>query len=406
MEKMGKMLLEKYGEKIMDAVKNKNISFTTTSSQYPIDSLKNHRSLGPFPLVSRKKIKPGQAAEEMELINKKMKEYSELEIKQNEKNEAIKTRKMEENQQEADARTKSMEASAKIGKEVIDISGNVASNVLEAGLSLIDTAGKGVVSPGISALSSTTGALFSTGTGFIKEFFRGITRGKPITLILWFIVTILLIIFIILLLIGGIGTLSSGGDSNNKSTCSDLTLVEVNDISQYTRYGITTNNYSTPLNFRPSFISQPNFDLFNMDYYSNYFATTEPFSSIYSYANMMAYIASGGSKSLIDREPLKTSRCNNVVSAKTNENKIVNVLKPQDIKWTLRESEHPELQKLPPTYRDALLKNKYTVYIPWKKEGNVYTIDCKGIYYIDNDKKNISLDILNEHCQIYTINKT
>lgn len=405
---MGKMFLEKYGDKIMDFVKDKNISFTTTSSQYPINSMKNHRNLGPFPLISNKKIKPGQVEEEIASIQKQIKEYSELALKKDQDNQKIAIQKIEEAKQEANTRKESMEASAKVVEKAVDISGNIANSALNAGLSIVDTAGKSLVAPGISALSSTTGSIFSTGTGTIKEFFRGITRGKPITLILWFVVTILLIIFIVLLLIGGLGTLSSGGDSNNKSTCSDLTLVEVNDISQYTRYGIITNNYSIPLNFRPSFISQPNFNLFNMDYYSNYLATTEPFSSVYSYANMIAYIASGGSKSLIDREPLKTSRCNYVVSAKKTQDgtsTIVNILKPKDIEWTLRESEHPELEKLPPTYRDALLKNKYTVYIPWNKVDNMYTVNCEGIYY-DINKKEDTINILNKHCQIYTINKT
>lgn len=400
---MGKMFLEKmgdkYGDKIMDLAKNLNVD-VSVSPKYPINSMKNHRNLGPFSLVSKKKIKPGQVEEEIELIDKQIQEFSKLANEKNEKIQKDQILKLSQDETEAKNRGDAMNNAGEVLNKSIDIMGNMSSGVL----SLVDTAGKSVVKPGISATSSFVGSLFSSFTGSVKEGFRGVTNGRGIAMILWIIVIILLIVFIILLLIGGIGTLSSGGDSNNKSTCSDLTLVEINDVSQYTRYGITTNNYSMPLNFRPSFISQPNFNLFNMDYYNNYLATTEPFASVYSYANMMAYIASGGSKNLIDRKPLVTSRCNSVVSAKGDAG-IVNVLRPKDIEWTLKESEHPELQKLPPTYRDAVLKDKYTVKIPWKKddEGNNYTIDCEKIYY-GHDKNN-TMGFLDKNCKIIEITK-
>lgn len=407
MKQMGKMFLEKmgdkYGNKIMDLAKNLDVD-VSVSPKYPINSMKNHRNLGPFPLVPKKKIKPGQAEEEIELINKQIIEYSDLESKKNEEIQKDKENKQARDKTEAENLKAAANVAGVIGEKVIDSTGNTLNAVAKHGTSLLHTFGVSIVNPGISATSSVVGSLFSTGTGTIKEGFRAVTNGRGIAMILWIIVIILLIVFIVLLLIGGIGTLSSGGDSNNKSTCSDLTLVEINDVSQYTRYGITTNNYSMPLNFRPSFISQPNFNLFNMDYYSNYLATTEPFASVYSYANMMAYIASGGSKNLIDRKPLATSRCNSVVSAKGDDG-IVNVLKPKDIEWTLKESENPELQTLPPTYRDAVLKDKYTVKIPWKKDdnGNNYTIDCTKIYYGNNI--NNTINILDENCKIIETTK-
>lgn len=246
-------------------------------------------------------------------------------------------------------------------------------------------------------LGSITKSAGSTVTGAADTTFKSATS-KPI---LWFIVGVIFVAFLVALIFGLV-TRYSGNSGDDEYDDSNVTRIEINGDFNSIQRGQTYSSNSIPIS-RPSFTKVPDVNGGLLDWFNNKIATTEPFASGKTYYNMIKTVATGGSLVKVNREEDLTGRHDNIVTININ-NKIHNVLAPKPVIWSINEYQRDDLRILPDQFKTTI-QDKYTVHIPWEKDGDHYYAKCNKTYYGNdpNKKINILLDDSTDKdmCSIY-----
>lgn len=253
-----------------------------------------------------------------------------------------------------------------------------------------------------NTVGGVTKSIGSTVTGAVDTTFKSVSS-KPI---LWLIVGIIFVLFIVALIYGLVSRYS-GGSGDDEYDDSNVTRIEINgDFGNFgdfnsIRRGQTYSPNSVPIS-RPSFTKAPDVNGGIFDWILNSIATTEPFASGITYYNMVKEVATGGSLVKINREVDIDGRHDNIVAININ-NEIHNILAPKPVIWSINEYQRDDLRILPNDFKKKI-QDKYTVHIPWEKDGDHYYVKCNKTYY-DNDKNkkiNILLDTNDKDmCSIY-----
>ena len=218
--------------------------------------------------------------------------------------------------------------------------------------------------------------------------------------VLWLIVGVIFVLFLAFLIFGLVKR-SSGGSSDDEYDDSNVTRIEINGDFNSIQRGQTYSSNTAPIS-RPSFTKAPDVNGGMLDWIMNSIATTEPFASGKTYYNMVKAVATGGSLVKINREEDVDGRHDNIVAINVN-NEIHNILAPKPVIWSINEYQRDDLRILPNEFKKKI-QDKYTVYIPWEKDGDHYYVKCNKTYYGNdkNKKINILLDTSDKDmCSIY-----
>ena len=96
-------------------------------------------------------------------------------------------------------------------------------------------------------------------------------------------------------------------------------------------------------------------------------------------------------------------------------NTVINISRPNDIEWTLNDSEYDnlDLSKVPPflmtmkdkTNNDMTLEDKKKIIIPWVIKDNFYVLSCEDAYFKNNtkEKANLFVDNFEDNTCTYNI---
>lgn len=86
-------------------------------------------------------------------------------------------------------------------------------------------------------------------------------------------------------------------------------------------------------------------------------------------------------------------------------NTVINISRPNDVEWTLNDSEYDnrDLSKVPPflmtmkdkTNNDMTLEDKKKIIIPWVIKDNFYVLSCEDAYFKNNTKEKANLFVDN-----------
>lgn len=256
--------------------------------------------------------------------------------------------------------------------------------------------------------------------------------------IFFFIICIILLLFI-LMIFNGISYLMFGvpGESTTTSTsCKNVTEIDLFNFGN--PYKTVKSEVSEWISYRPTYPSIPDYEftvgsvvsnpltsLNNyMDLKLNEFMNYGLISTITDKARYGFNVAKKGvqyisgvpvASDLIDRKEIKGGRSDNVLivdSDMFDKNSLSNTLnlkdtsltmvRPNDIKWSMPESEYnyKDIAKVPPSLlklknKDGLsLSDKKDVVIPWVIKDNFYSLSCSDAYFKNNvkEKANILID--------------